>query len=222
MEILISIILALSYTLEGYSVYIRTGYIHNRRAESQSMAGLMQYASRTINMLSVFFMAFYIEAAGIIDASKIFALSTLVGMGLTGLLITSKTFYDILKTITSPLLRLSYNDLSREQCWSKPTHKPLINKKITAGSVFCNLLIILALFFPFIFNEKFSGFPMTLVYTSQMLNFLSTLFLMLFVDPVSMRMIDSHKTSEVRDSMIFGRLISLGVAFLIATPIYFM
>lgn len=201
-ELLVVLFLVGGIWLDVYSLYVRLSHVTQRRAEGLALANWVLYMARLLNLASAFALALIFESSSSLDFSGLVLAS--FSLGVLFLL----AFYRF-RIIELWLLRLigfamfmPAKGLASHHFW-----RPLARPKAShvASSMLISLFLNFAIFLPFVITTIKPEFRMSSVYLGQFMNFISTLLLMLYADPVMMRGRDASIAVDAMDGFIWGR-----------------
>lgn len=202
-----SLLLGVSILLEFHGYYVKTSATLDTQSRSLSLSNWIVYLARILNICCAFILAVALELGSELKLSIIFLLGFLIGSVLCSLYWKTSIVEELCRYLLGRLIFLSHSSVGDCRYW-RPVRlnfsKHSLGMVVAAGAAYCALIL------PFYVARTFPEFRMTAVYTGQILNFISTLALLGFIEPRMMMSLDranstSEDTSDL-DGFISGRL----------------
>ncbi len=212
-------VISLSFLFDAHSIYLKTEKTV-KRGEYMAYAHLMQYISRLINMVAVFSMAILYENFKLkIDFNAVLFFSSLLGVLFLVAGLRFKMPYYIVAILSYPIVMVAFKKLRNENTWQIIRYRKL-NIKIFMASVVTYLLILIGIFLPFFIAERYPDMRMSSVYIGQIINFMSTLTILAYLEPSLMRMLDLSGNRYLRMNLIYSRIFSYSSIVLIVGTLW--
>lgn len=211
LEVALSALLVISYTLDAHSIFIRTQNSPEKQGEFLALANLVQYLARIIVVIAIFSIAILTETNHIkLNYMFIFGSASAAGSALILLLFYNEKFSNMICRVVRPAILLSFNKISNQKYWRPLSFERI--SRLTISSFAINSFAVSAAYLPFLIAEFLPQFRMTSVYAGQLLNFGATAIVLMIQDPNAMRLLDTGRENTARSSILTGRIASHAVA----------
>lgn len=221
MLIFVLMVLAIfvSVVLDLYGYYIKSTRSDRGQAELIALGNWVIYIARTINMFCALALAYIFEAGLDIRLPEIFLAGFLLSLvGLT-LFMRHRWPERWISMICGPVMFMPFRKLYGTLYW-RPVSRGMPTQVfwsfLSAG------LIYLALMLPFFVAQLLPAYRMTLVFTGQLMNFLSTVIMLSYIEPRMMQALDARTDSPSLDGYIAGRAYVVVLMVLLATAWCFL
>jgi hypothetical protein len=204
-ELLVVLLLAGGIWLDVYSLYVRLSHVTQKRSEGLALANWVLYMARMLNLASAFALALIVESNSGINFSGLVLTSFLVGSLFLFVFYKFRFVESLLLRLMGFVMFMPARGLAGNHFW-RPLGWPKLSHVVS--SMLISLFLNFAIFLPFVITTIKPEFRMSSVYFGQFMNFISTLLLMLYADPVMMRGRDEAAAVDAMDGFIWGRFAS--------------
>ena len=205
LEVFVAVCLMAAIWLDVYALYVRLSAVTQARAEGLALANWVLYLARIFNLASSFALAFIFESKQNVRFSELILAGSVLGTVLLFAFTRIRALESLILTAVGFVVFMPARGLRAHFFW-RPLGVPKLSHLLT--SVCICLFLNVAIFLPFIVTKLLPDYRMSAVYVGQFMNFLSTLLLMLYADPVMMRARDAQGAVDDLDGFIWGRLLA--------------
>ena len=206
--------LCLMFWVDTYAWFVRSNALSNGSARVIAKSNLIMYSSRAFAFVFQFSIAYYLEAFKL--SAGIFEIS-LIGFFLAAL-IHFTTFY--CEAPRRHSWRAIVFQLTAIRRWDSqimnielPPVKPWKWTKLTMATAASTAIFGMALAIPYLLAFRNPDYRLTYGSLIQLLNFLGTLFLLYFVDPILYKRMDEGTLRETIYEYISGRIFGFFISF---------
>lgn len=220
LELFVALCLIAAIWLDVYALYVRLSEVAQSRSEGLALAGWVLYLARIFIMASSFVLAFIFESKQGIRFSELILVGFTLGTAFLSIFMRYGWLEVQIRKIFGFVLFMPAKELAKDIYFWRPLGAPKIVHIVTSTAV-C-LFLNAGIFLPFIMTKLVPEYRMSAVYMGQFVNFVATLVVMLYADPVMMRGRDAKISVGGLDGFIWGRLLAnfLIAGFFIAWVYY--
>lgn len=204
-ELFVAACLMAAIWLDVYALYVRLSEVTQKRSEGLALANWVLYLARIFNLTSSFALAFIFESKQNIRFSELILVGFMLGCAFLFAFVRYRMLEEWVQKATGLILFMPAKGLAKSRFW-RPLSSPKLTHLMTSLCI-C-LFLNVAIFLPFIITKLVPEYRMSAVYIGQFMNFISTLLLMLYADPVMMRGRDAQISVGGMDGFIWGRLVA--------------
>ncbi len=201
-QLLVVLFLVGGIWLDVYSLYVRLSHVTQKQSEGLALANWVLYLARMLNLASAFALALIFESNSIVNFSSLVLTSFLVGSLLLLVFYKFRLVESLLLRLIGFVIFMPARGLAGNNFW-RSLGRPKLSHVVS--SMLISLFLNFAIFLPFVITAIKPEFRMSSVYLGQFMNFISTLLLMLYADPVMMRGRDEASDVNTMDGFIWGR-----------------
>ncbi len=206
LEIFVAACLIAAIWLDVYAHYVRLSEVTQNRSEGLALANWVLYLARIFIMTSSFVLAYIFESKQSIRFSELILWGFLLGTVLVFAFVRYQLLELLIRKVAGFVLFMPAKTLAYENYFWRPLGAPKVSHLVTST---CTCLFLnTGIFLPFIMTKLAPDYRMSAVYMGQFVNFLSTLLVMLYADPVMMRGRDAQTSVGGLDGFIWGRLLA--------------
>jgi hypothetical protein len=192
--------------LDVYAHYIRLSEVTQSRSEGLALANWVLYLARIFIMTSSFALAFIFESKQSVRFSELILVGFVLGTALIFVFVRYQVLEVLIRQVAGFVLFMPARGLAQENYFWRPLGAPKISHLVTST---CTCLFLnIGIFLPFVMTKLVPEYRMSAVYAGQFVNFMSTLLVMLYADPVMMRGRDAQISVGGLDGFIWGRLLA--------------
>lgn len=206
LELFVAGCLMAAIWLDVYAHYVRLSDVTQSRSEGLALANWVLYLARIFIMTSSFALAFIFESKQNIRFSELI----LVGFAFGTMLIFAFARYRVIeiwiRKIAGFVLFMPAKGLAQDNHFWRPLKAPKTTH--IATSICTCLFLNIGIFLPFVMTKLVPEYRMSAVYMGQFVNFIATMLVMLYADPVMMRGRDAQISVGGLDGFIWGRLVA--------------
>lgn len=206
LELFVAACLMAAIWLDVYSLYVRLSEVTQTRSEGLALANWVLYLARIFIMTSSFALAFIFESKQSIRFSELILVGFGLGTALSLAFVRYRWLEVWIRKVAGFVMFMPAKGLAKENDFWRPLGAPKVSHLVTSMST-C-LFLNVGIFLPFIMTKLVPEYRMSAVYMGQFVNFMSTLLVMLYADPVMMRGRDAQISVGGLDGFIWGRLLA--------------
>lgn len=161
--------------------------------------------ARILNLASAFALAIIFESNQIVRFSELILFGFMLGFLLLFSFVRYRKIEELMHSAVGFVLFMPVKRLSQCKFW-RPLGRP--DFAHVAKSFGICLFFKIAIFLPFVITRILPEYRMSAVYLGQFMNFMSTLMLVLYADPVMMRGRDTQISVGGLDGFIWDRVLA--------------